>query len=280
MRIVAPLTPLAASDIGGGPGVYCTGRSTRRRKRQPSPVVHEVVLVSADDRVLEVGSDPDDVGPCSSPSCRRRRARPPAARSCAWSGNPGGRQWLRKSISTPRLSNAWSSTTNAASSVHSSSRPDPVLVVEQHAVAADQVADLLDRDQSLQDVHPSDSGLVGERGPSDRRVRRKLAIDGLRPRPSARAPDRRTSATRVSTPPMIRPYEALQPRNGKMLMITLRNSAPTTAPMNEPRPPSRLAPPSTAAAMLVSVKLKPAFGSPICTWAARKKPPDRGGERR
>ena len=58
-----------------------------------------------------------------------------------------------------------------------------------------------------------------------------------------------------------------------MLMITFRNSAPTTAPMNEPRPPSRLAPPSTAAAMLVSVKLKPALGSPTWTWAARNKPP-------
>jgi hypothetical protein len=52
---------------------------------------------------------------------------------------------------------------------------------------------------------------------------------------------------------MIRPYEALHPRNGKTLMITFRNRAPTTAPMNEPRPPKRLAPPSTAAAMLVSV---------------------------
>ena len=47
-----------------------------------------------------------------------------------------------------------------------------------------------------------------------------------------------------------------------MLMITLRNSAPTTAPTNDPRPPSRLAPPSTAAAMLVSVKLSPEVGSP------------------
>ena len=65
-----------------------------------------------------------------------------------------------------------------------------------------------------------------------------------------------------------------------MLMMTFRNSAPTSAPMNEPRPPSRLAPPSTAAAMLVSVKLRPAVGSPTWTWAARKKPPMRRGERR
>ena len=52
---------------------------------------------------------------------------------------------------------------------------------------------------------------------------------------------------------MIRPYDALQPRNGSTLITTLRNNAPTTAPMNDPRPPNRLAPPSTAAAMLVSV---------------------------
>ena len=61
-------------------------------------------------------------------------------------------------------------------------------------------------------------------------------------------------------------------------MITFRNSAPTTAPTNEPRPPSRLAPPSTAAAMLVSVKLKPALGSPIWTWASEEQAAERGGE--
>ncbi len=63
-----------------------------------------------------------------------------------------------------------------------------------------------------------------------------------------------------------------------MLMITFRKSAPTTAPTNDPRPPSRLAPPSTAAAMLVSVKLKPAFGIAGLDLGEQEQAAERGGE--
>ena len=38
-----------------------------------------------------------------------------------------------------------------------------------------------------------------------------------------------------------------------MLTVSVKNSAPSTAPTNEPRPPVSAAPPRTAAAMLVSV---------------------------
>ena len=62
-------------------------------------------------------------------------------------------------------------------------------------------------------------------------------------------------------------------------MIMLRNSAPITAPMNDPRPPSRLAPPSTAAAMLVSVKLNPDVGSPTLHLGGEEESTDRGAER-
>ena len=60
--------------------------------------------------------------------------------------------------------------------------------------------------------------------------------------------------------------------SGRMLMISERKSAPITAPTYEPFPPRRLAPPSTAAAMLVSAKPEPTRASPIPTWAMRKNP--------
>ena len=56
-------------------------------------------------------------------------------------------------------------------------------------------------------------------------------------------------------------------------MIRSKKSAPITAPTNEPRPPRKLAPPTMQAAMLVSVNVLPAFGSPIWTCAPRNRPP-------
>src|SRR5581483_3630877 len=74
---------------------------------------------------------------------------------------------------------------------------------------------------------------------------------------------------------MIWIVESCHPTNGCMLTTRERKTAPRTAPTNEPRPPARLAPPSTAAAMLCSVKLVPVLGfpSPTPCWTAQKKAP-------
>ena len=57
----------------------------------------------------------------------------------------------------------------------------------------------------------------------------------------------------VSAPLVMMPTAALRPRSAMMLTVSVKNSAPNSAPTNEPRPPVSAAPPSTAAAMLVSV---------------------------
>src|ERR1700722_7250744 len=51
------------------------------------------------------------------------------------------------------------------------------------------------------------------------------------------------------------------------------NKAPNNTPRNEPRPPNRLAPPSTTAATLPSVYSTPWFGSPIPSCDITITPP-------
>ena len=76
------------------------------------------------------------------------------------------------------------------------------------------------------------------------------------------------SATRISKPIVISAYSVGAWNNGRMLSIRLRKRAASKRPDERSLPPARLAPPSTAAAMLSSAWL-PMIGEPICTSAAR-----------
>ncbi len=71
------------------------------------------------------------------------------------------------------------------------------------------------------------------------------------------------------SPPMVMfAYSAGCWNSGRTLLISVRKNAASNVPKNDPFPPPRLAPPSTAAAMLSSASL-PMIGEPIWTSAAR-----------
>ena len=57
-------------------------------------------------------------------------------------------------------------------------------------------------------------------------------------------------------------------KSGRTLSTSVRKNAASSVPKYDPLPPARLAPPSTAAAMLSSAWL-PMIGEPTCTSAAR-----------
>jgi hypothetical protein len=88
-----------------------------------------------------------------------------------------------------------------------------------------------------------------------------------------------TRASSVREPMMICGSASLQSSSAEGTMfgsasaftIRARNRPPTTAPTNEPRPPPRLAPPRTAAAMLFRAKSEagPGWAVPIPSDAAR-----------
>ena len=61
------------------------------------------------------------------------------------------------------------------------------------------------------------------------------------------------TANSVSAPLTMMPTAVLRPSSEMTLTVSVKNRAPNSVPRNEPRPPVSAAPPSTAAAMLVSV---------------------------
>ena len=79
-------------------------------------------------------------------------------------------------------------------------------------------------------------------------------------------------ATRVSAPVATSPNASVTSRNGTTFTVMARKSAPSTVPMSDPRPPKRLAPPSTVAAMLPRANPAPAVGAPTPVCDARYSP--------